>query len=356
MAIRVAHWATGVTGREALRTIIEHPELELVALYVSDPGKAGKDAAELCGLDKVTGISATGDVQAIFDAEPQCLCYAAKAAGREEEAVADMSQFLSAGIDVVTFALISMVYPPAAPESIRESLEKACAEGGSSFFATGSSPGFFTLGLVSAALSAAGRVDALRMQEFVNVQRYGVPEAMRDTVGMGMPADYVPLRVTYGITERWWGPLLHHAAKLLGEELRDVTFEWETAVTDKDLETDFGPVPKGTIGAYRWSLRGVIGKDTPLILEQFMRADNSVAPDWPQRPVEAGHSAVRIQIEGRPSQTIDFHIDFMEDDKVDCSIIQTATHTVNAIPVLVEANAGIYGPDDLPVYSTKNLG
>ena len=79
-------------------------------------------------------------------------------------------------------------------------------------------------------------------------------------------------------------------------------------------------------------------------------------PREPQAPVEASHSAVRIQIEGRPSQTIDFHIDFMEDDKVDCSIIQTAMHTVNAIPGLVSAQAGVYGPDDLPVYSTKNLG
>jgi len=356
MAIRVAHWATGVTGREALRAIIEHPQLELVALYVSDPAKVGQDAAELCGFGETTGIKAVNEVDAIMAQQPQCLCYTAKAAGREEDAVAEMSQFLLAGINVVTFALISMVYPPAAPEPIRQSLEQACSAGAASFFATGSSPGFMSLGLVSSALSTAGRVDALRIQEFVNVSRYGVPEAMRDTVGMGQPADYVPLRVTYGITERWWGPLLHHAADLLGEPLRDVTFEWETALTDKDLTTDFGPVPKGTIGAYRWTLQGVIGDNTPLILEQYMRSGKDVAPDWPQAPVEVRHSAVRIQIEGRPSQTIDFHIDFMEDDKVDCSIIQTAMHTVNAIPGLVSAQAGVYGPDDLPVYSTKNLG
>ena len=356
MTIRVAHWATGVTGREALRAVIEHPELDLVALYVFDPDKVGKDAAELCGLDGATGIEASNDVQAILDSEPECLCYTAKAAGREVEAVADIAQFLEVGINVVTFALISMVYPPAAPANLREVLEQACERGASSFYATGSSPGFFSLNFVSATLAAAGRVDGLRIQEFVNVQRYGVPEAMRVTVGMGQPPEYVPPRVTYGISELWWGPLLEHAAHVLGDDIRDLTFEWETAVTEKDLQTDFGPVEAGTIGAFRWSLQGVIGNDVPLVFEQYMRADNRVAPDWPQRPLGSTHSAVRIEVQGRPSQMVDYHINYMEDDKVDCSVISTATVTVNAIPNLVAANPGLHGPGDLPVSCTKNLG
>ena len=34
MVVRVVHWGTGNTGRPGLRGIIDHPDLELVGLYV----------------------------------------------------------------------------------------------------------------------------------------------------------------------------------------------------------------------------------------------------------------------------------------------------------------------------------
>ena len=52
---RVVHCGTGLTGREALRAIIEDPALELVGQYVSTPEKVGMDAGDLCGLPP-TGV------------------------------------------------------------------------------------------------------------------------------------------------------------------------------------------------------------------------------------------------------------------------------------------------------------
>jgi hypothetical protein len=355
MTIRVAHWGTGVTGREALRGILEHPDLDLVSLYVTQAAKIGKDAGELCGLAQTTGVEAHNSIDTLIAARPDCLVYAGTTAGREAEAAAEMARFLAAGIDVVTFALIAMVYPRAAPAEIRHTLEEGCAQGGSTFYATGSSPGFATLELVTAALSAAGRVDAVRIQEFVNVSRYGVPEAMKKSVGMGQPADYVPLRVQSGIAERWWGPLAHHAAHLLGGELDTLKFDWQTALTDVDIATDFGLVPKNTIAGFAWSLTGSIEGGTSVVVEQFMRAAPQVAPHWPQLPAGATHTVVRIRVEGRPTFHIDFPIDYLEAEKIDSSLIFTAMHTVNAIPAVHAAAAGVYGPDDLPAFASKNV-
>jgi hypothetical protein len=64
MPIRVVHCGSGLTGREALRAIIQDPALELVGQYVSTAGKVGKDAGELCGLQP-TGVIATGDLDAV---------------------------------------------------------------------------------------------------------------------------------------------------------------------------------------------------------------------------------------------------------------------------------------------------
>ncbi|MEH6584703.1 MAG: hypothetical protein V7754_22435, partial [Halioglobus sp.] len=56
---RVVQWATGNVGRRALRGIIEHPEMDLVGVYVHSESKVGKDASDLCGLAEKTGILAT---------------------------------------------------------------------------------------------------------------------------------------------------------------------------------------------------------------------------------------------------------------------------------------------------------
>src|SRR6185312_8648608 len=44
---RVVQWATGSMGRTALRRVIDHPDLELVGVYVYDPRKVGVDAGEI---------------------------------------------------------------------------------------------------------------------------------------------------------------------------------------------------------------------------------------------------------------------------------------------------------------------
>jgi len=44
---RVVQWATGSMGRTALRRVIDHPDLELVGVYVYDSRKVGVDAGEI---------------------------------------------------------------------------------------------------------------------------------------------------------------------------------------------------------------------------------------------------------------------------------------------------------------------
>ena len=72
MAIRVAHIGTGNVGRLALRGILTNPRFELTGLWVSAGAKVGKDAGELAGIDAVTGIAATDDLDAVLDGRPDC--------------------------------------------------------------------------------------------------------------------------------------------------------------------------------------------------------------------------------------------------------------------------------------------
>ncbi len=161
MGYRVAHGGTGLTGREALRGIINDPALDLIAVLVTTPGKVGADAGSRCCVTLDTGLLATDDVDAIIALKPDCFCYCGTAVRREEQAIEDDGAVLRAGINVVTISTIPMIYSPAAPQSWRDTIESACREGQSSFYATGSEPGVASLNIPTALLAGAGQVDRL---------------------------------------------------------------------------------------------------------------------------------------------------------------------------------------------------
>ncbi len=58
MKYRVIQWATGSMGKTCLRAVIDHPDLELVGLYVCSNRKAGRDAGEIARRNP-TGVIAT---------------------------------------------------------------------------------------------------------------------------------------------------------------------------------------------------------------------------------------------------------------------------------------------------------
>jgi hypothetical protein len=344
MPIRVAHWGTGATGSYALRGILADPALELVGLHVTSPQKVGRDAGELVGMDPV-GVRASDDVDALIALAPACLLYAGTGATRELEAAQDMSRFLERGIDVATMSLISMIYPPAGPADVCETLAKACEKGQSSFFNSGSSPGVMSARMATQLLSYAGRVDCVRIQEFVDNSGYPVPEAMRVSAGMGQAPGYVPPRVSGGVIERWWGPLAHHVADLLGLRLEPLELVWETATTNRDIETAYGRVEAGTIGGLRWQLRGKVAGRERVVVEHFMRAAPHVGPQW-----EPARTGVRCKVIGEPTLWID-----TGSQGIRGSLGATAMHVVNAIPALVASSPGLKGPEDLPHYVTRNV-
>ncbi|PRC58811.1 diacylglycerol kinase, partial [Mycobacterium sp. ITM-2017-0098] len=80
---------TGNCGSLALRQLIEDARFELVGVWVSSEAKVGKDAGELARLDVTTGVAATGDLDAIIAAAPDCAVYCAMGDVRPREALAD---------------------------------------------------------------------------------------------------------------------------------------------------------------------------------------------------------------------------------------------------------------------------
>ena len=72
--LRVIQWATGSVGREALKAIIMHPDLERVGVRVHSEEELGRDAGELCGMP-LAGVQTTSDDDAILACHADCVAY-----------------------------------------------------------------------------------------------------------------------------------------------------------------------------------------------------------------------------------------------------------------------------------------
>jgi hypothetical protein len=125
----VIGFSTGNVGRHALRMIIERPDLRLVGLHAHGADKIGRDAADLCGLEEPTGITATDDVDALLALGADCVVYTAQAETRPMEAIEEISTFLRAGTNVVGTSMVWLVSPHHADEWLTEPLTAACRDG-----------------------------------------------------------------------------------------------------------------------------------------------------------------------------------------------------------------------------------
>ena len=92
--IKVAQIGTGNVGRHALTQLITDPRFELTGVWVSSDFKAGKDAAELAGLNNSTGIIATTDLDEVLATNPECAVYTAMADNRLPDALEDYRRIL----------------------------------------------------------------------------------------------------------------------------------------------------------------------------------------------------------------------------------------------------------------------
>ena len=114
---------------------------------------------------------------------------------------------LASGVNVVTTR--GEFHRPASMEaSVRERVEGACAEGGSSIHSTGSSPGFITEALPIVLTSIQRRLERLTIWEFADLSQRDSPGLLFEVMGFGQhPWEFDEGRLSHGRTS--FGPSLH---------------------------------------------------------------------------------------------------------------------------------------------------
>ena len=349
---RVVLWGPGQMGIGALRAVIQHPGLELAGLVVHSEHKEGRDAGDLCGLPP-TGIVATRDIDAALAIDAEVVAYFASSDYRYPEAADDIARCLRAGKDVVTTSLVSFCWPPAAEPDLRELLESACRDGGTTLFNSGIEPGWINDIVPFVFSSTCARIDTITMQEILDYAPIAQPDIMYDFMGFAYPPDTVTPLQEPGRLNRLWAPVVWGLAAGLGLTLDSVDDTVEKWVTPETYETASGPLPAGTVGGMRFRVVGVKDGEERIVLEHITRMGEHAAPDWPRHPSPLG--GYRVILEGMPTYTVDIEMHGRGSNMRGLSFA-TFMRPLNAIPAVVAAPPGIVSAHDLPMVTGVMTG
>jgi 4-hydroxy-tetrahydrodipicolinate reductase len=333
---RVVQWATGNIGLRSLRAVIEHPQLELVGLYVYSDAKVGRDAGELCGVDPV-GVRATNDVDEIVGMGADCILYMGDRADIDV-----LCRLLESGANIVS-TRSEFHWPASLDPAVRARVEEACARGGTSIYSTGSSPGFITEALPIALLSIQRRLDKFTINEYADMSSRNSPEMIFKLMGFGRdPSAFADAR-------RWqhgafaFGPSFHQLADAINLPLDSIEGSGEVAVATDTFEIAAGKVEAGTVAAQRMIVSGMRDGQPLLQFCANWYLSRDVEPAWDLR--ETGW---RVVVEGDAPLDVSITFPVPEERWAATSPGLTAHRPVNAIPYVIAAEPGIRTTADLP--------
>jgi len=339
---RVAQWATGVTGKLALRAVIDHPDLELVALRVYDPEKLGRDAGAL--VDRpVTGVVASDSLDAIVAASPDIVLYMGNVERHGEACVDDIVALLCAGIDVISTGS-SFIDTYAFNPLWAERLDDACRQGQATFLGLGIYPGFYGEAIAPVLSRLCYTCNRIVVREALDYAGYDSPVMLFDVMGYGKPADYEsPLG---GDRPSPFAGTATVLAKALGLTVKKIEAFRDTALTDRDIDVLAGTVRAGTVGAIRFGVKADCG-DVEIAVEHVTWMAADVKPEWSQR------QGYEIEFEGAPSMRLQLLLGIHGEDHTDMGCLATAMHAVHAIRAVRGASPGVKDLADLPAFTGR---
>lgn len=269
--LRVIQWNTGKVGKLSLRAILDDPRLELVGVFAHSPDKTGKDAGELCGRP-ATGITATDDIDALIALGADSVLYTPFEGNVEHAA-----RLLEAGMDVVSTNLF--LHSGGVQGEVRERLEAAAQQGGSSLYITGINPGW--VNAITAAMTAVCRqVESVTLVESADCSVYESVETW-GFLGIGELGGMTPELMERA---RSWLILFRDAVLRVGDALGytfdDIEFFCEYATASQTVDLGWLKMEQGTNAALRGGWNGKVGGKTAINLTVVWYLTKHLAEGW----------------------------------------------------------------------------
>ena len=337
---RVVQWATGNVGSRALRAAIQHPDLDLVGVYVHSAAKVGHDAGELAGIAPI-GVVATNKIEDVIALRPDCVLYMPHVLSYD-----DLGRLLESGANIVTTRM-ELQNPATLDPAVRAQLEEACRRGNTSLYATGSSPGFITEALPIVLLSLQRRLDCLSIFEYADCSSRNSPEMLFQMMGFAANPEAGPNAAILNHMKDSFSGTLMLIADAVGLSLDSIEVRGGLGIARKDVHIPAGVVPAGTIAATRTTILG-LRDGKPLIrfiatwyVSSDVRTDDG--EDW-----EFRESGWRVLLEGDCPLDIGITFPVAPESYADMTPGLTAHRPVNSVKYVCEAPPGLHTTVDLP--------
>ncbi len=342
MSYRVIQWATGAMGKTCLRTVIDHPNLELVGLYVYGESKEGHDAGEIARREP-TGIVATRSMEEILDIDADVVIHAPRIQFPYDAHGEDICRLLASGKNLITINGHS--FPAYHGEEYAQKFEDACRIGSSTLFGTGLNPGFVVDKITAAATGICTQIDSISIREVYNCWEMPSHDYVFKVMGMGSNPGELNLG-TGPLAELYDGlfaELVCQLAHRLGVELEGIEPDHEVITTPKDIHAVAGVVPAGTVAATNWRWHGMVTRKRFITLSINWIMDENL-------PGYEDFNHWTINIRGKPGLDISMDLVEPEDTSVKTKAVQygVAGSVINSIPAVCVAEPGIL---DFPLFS-----
>jgi 2,4-diaminopentanoate dehydrogenase len=337
---RIVQWATGSMGRTALRRIIDHPDLELVGVYVYDPRKAGRDAGELARRP-LTGVRATNRVADIVALKPDVVIHTPRLTDPYSQQNGTVVELLAAGIDVISTA--GFHYPDCHGLAYAGPLRDACLRGGSTLAGLGLNPGFIAERVALLLTGMCAQLTQVACYEIADASSMPAPEFVFGIMGFG--TDPAVRDITKGPLAALYGDLFmevfHAVAAALGTHVLRLEPEHRLTLAPHDLAIQAGTIRAGTVAATEWRWRGELADGRVLVHSVTWTADPRLHGGTAR---DAAHW--RIEIDGRPNVRVSIAI--ADPDPAAPHMRAAADATIalalRAIPEVCAAPPGFYRP------------
>lgn len=347
MSIRVVQWATGAIGKTCLRTVIDHPDLELVGLYVYSDRKAGKDAGEIARRAP-TGVLATRSVDEILALDADVVLHTPLNPADTLDAHDDVIvRLLESGKSVIT--TVAHTFPQAMGADYAARFESACQRGHSTLFGTGINPGFVAERLSVLLTTMCTRVDSITTTEVYDCSEVQSPGFVFDLMGVGQPPEVVANgpRVQR-VFNHIFGEVVGFVGQALKVKFDEVRADHEFGVATRELHLPVGVVRPGGVVNFRWRWHGMVGGRRLFTIQMLWLVDRSL-PGW---DVPDGWS---VDIEGAPG--VELRMKLIEPrglpDRSKAMQYCVAGTVIRAIPDVMKAAPGILLPPTFGAWSPR---
>lgn len=318
MAIRVMFYGLGPIGSAVARQVATRKGFQVAGGIDIDPAKLGQDLGEVIGLDRRLKVRVTNDAAGALKREkPDVVVLCTHSALRK--VLPQIETVLKAKIPIVS-TTEELSYPVGRNRSVAKKIDEMARRAKVAVLGTGVNPGFVMDALPIALTGVCERVDSVRIDRIQDARVRRLP--FQQKIGSGLTTDQFRKKVEdQSVRHVGLAESVTMIADAFGWRLEKVTDEIHPKIADQTVESEFLAVDPGYVCGIVQD--GIGWKNGKPIITLHMEAYLG-APESYDSVVIEGVPRIEQKISGG------VHGD-----------VATASITVNSIPKIINAPAGL---------------